>query len=808
MNITRTLRTAIPLGILTAIAAPQAHATSHAVNPAWAFVGEPPDIVVPAGRHSEVRAPFLMTKTPLGSRQQLNSSYGIGYSVSAPGIWVSRTEQGNAEADSSRPLAGSCNDEMPGDFPAAGFIPFVIDVSPAVPPGIHSLDLSYILGEGDTDSTYIQTGTLHNGAVTIFVVNADQPGADDIQFNLPVSAATTEVSIQHPLLSFGGSIQVSEVVPHGSTGVPWRLVYETATGSWFVRAATTAPLPAGTSFNVKVEGKANGTNNLNLVAHGSNIRYDGCLQVVSDVADGNPQAAFLLTGYDPLVHRTDPGKCSSGLCVPVATYDTSDNRWKVCHSDGTSYRDGEGVMIKVIGSLGGSDSAISATLQNVGTQRGNGELAGLCDALSIPNWYGANWGALWPSACESVGATPWSASDLILTSLSEPVGVRENMPVGPYLVYGPAPLNPGWATMWGTAGGSGTPAPSPVAVRLNPQPLKRTPSYSNTWALGAYSNLSQSLTTPYGSAQDLGIWDFATLSPFRDAAGINPNGLVAGSPTPIIGPNGYGAHFNGSTDAIYVSGMAPIDGDITACLWYRANAADVPSSGVPPKLLSFQADQRHPSWQIQMNPGGKIGLAANEGPSQTIMDGISTADGAWHGIQFKRIVSPGTNDAYFEITVDGRRPPFSTTGTAANKAPAGILLGATGVYTIPGVYANYFKGDIGYVHIFKGNANCFFPNGALGTEYFDAHSLLADWRNTTCGGICTSQTQSDRALCYTYLDCYRDHSCWPTASCDANSCHQVPACALPDGVCGVNGKPGGMAPKTIADQVFTCLEGM
>ncbi len=74
-------------------------------------------------------------------------------------------------------------------------------------------------------------------------------------------------------------------------------------------------------------------------------------------------------------------------------------------------------------------------------------------------------------------------------------------------------------------------------------------------------------------------------------------------------------------------------------------------------------------------------------------------------------------------------------------------------------------------------------------------ACLLDWRNTTCGQFCVGQTQPDRANCSAFLDCYRTHNCGP------DTCGQGP-----DDICGVNTvAPGmGMAPKTIADQVYQC----
>ena len=71
---------------------------------------------------------------------------------------------------------------------------------------------------------------------------------------------------------------------------------------------------------------------------------------------------------------------------------------------------------------------------------------------------------------------------------------------------------------------------------------------------------------------------------------------------------------------------------------------------------------------------------------------------------------------------------------------------------------------------------------------------LQDWRNSgPCGEWCLRETQSDRQACKVFLDCYRDHDCGPST------------CGGQDDVCGVNKFSYGMAPKTIADQVYACL---
>jgi hypothetical protein len=73
---------------------------------------------------------------------------------------------------------------------------------------------------------------------------------------------------------------------------------------------------------------------------------------------------------------------------------------------------------------------------------------------------------------------------------------------------------------------------------------------------------------------------------------------------------------------------------------------------------------------------------------------------------------------------------------------------------------------------------------------------LAGWRSTACGKSCLNQSQSDRANCWAFLDCYDSHGCGPD-TCGAS----------PDDTCGVNKvHPSmGTAPKVIADQVYQCL---
>jgi hypothetical protein len=73
-------------------------------------------------------------------------------------------------------------------------------------------------------------------------------------------------------------------------------------------------------------------------------------------------------------------------------------------------------------------------------------------------------------------------------------------------------------------------------------------------------------------------------------------------------------------------------------------------------------------------------------------------------------------------------------------------------------------------------------------------SCLQAWRDTTCGQSCLAETQWDRMHCTVFLDCYLEHNCGPD-TCGTD----------PDDICGVNRFTYGMAPKTIADQVYGCL---
>jgi hypothetical protein len=76
-------------------------------------------------------------------------------------------------------------------------------------------------------------------------------------------------------------------------------------------------------------------------------------------------------------------------------------------------------------------------------------------------------------------------------------------------------------------------------------------------------------------------------------------------------------------------------------------------------------------------------------------------------------------------------------------------------------------------------------NGGSVTE------CMRNWRDTICGEWCTRETQEDRKHCTLFLDCYFESDTGPSSD--------------PDGRCGVNRFTYGMAPKTIADQVYQCL---
>jgi hypothetical protein len=784
---------------------PPAQSMVVPVNSRWTFMGQPPDVVVPAGRFSEVRLPLYMTQiTPA----VYDTTVGTGYFVSSKGMWARRIMTGPI-ASFDRPVLSTCNDEVPGGYPSAGFIPFVIGVSPAVPPGVYSLYLQSGIGWLENGNSPLPPGGWSShGAINVYVVDKDQPSAQDIEFSVVAGDSAYEISIDNPQLAATGNLLVSQVIPSGDPPTAWDLVNDTVNRHWSIRSADPwgRAIPAGTKFIVKVEGPFNGSDRIDLAAMGKpgdpggTIRADGCMQINSSLTNNNPDARLLTTRIARVRSPTESSACQNGgFCNPVPRYDQSIQRWMICHSDNTPYAAGEYVFVKVFGEVPNTavmDDALGSPFQ------GHGELAALCDTSSITGEPALDWTGLWPqSQCTRLGASPWSANDLVVTtaeSLFSPGQAPAQFALGPYLEYDGSV--PGWSTSWESVLVE-PPSMIGVASRLT-EPLRRTPVYSNDWEGnlrgydGAASEGSVVNPSPYSpaAATDFAIWDFRALQPFKDVSGRNPDGTVYGAPTPVAGPNRFGAHFNGLNDAVYVAGLAPtLDSSLTACVWYRTNAADVPTSGDGSRLLTFQASTRHDLLQIAMTPGGKISLLGREGPSTAVRDTLSTADGRWHGIQVVR--ERGDSSTGFSVSVDGRALPPVLGGVS--ERPDAVTIAARSVSMFPGTFQDYFKGDLGYVHVFEGSASCAFPNGSLGVLR-PTDTILSDppWRDTVCGAYCTAQKQADKALCSMYLDCYRDNSCDPSQP-----------CAQPDGVCGVNGKAGGMAPKTIADQVFNCIGG-
>ena len=73
-----------------------------------------------------------------------------------------------------------------------------------------------------------------------------------------------------------------------------------------------------------------------------------------------------------------------------------------------------------------------------------------------------------------------------------------------------------------------------------------------------------------------------------------------------------------------------------------------------------------------------------------------------------------------------------------------------------------------------------------------AGPCLAGWEGSRCD-TCSGQTQSDRLACSVYLDCYLVNACDPVN------------CGSLEQVCGVNRLGNGLAPKDIADAVYSCM---
>jgi hypothetical protein len=175
-------------------------------------------------------------------------------------------------------------------------------------------------------------------------------------------------------------------------------------------------------------------------------------------------------------------------------------------------------------------------------------------------------------------------------------------------------------------------------------------------------------------------------------------------------------------------------------------------------------------------------VGTNEHPIAVDMDGDNRVDLVCQDRLTGHLsVARGTGQGGFtEVKVRGAFARFCGSGTSA-------------------VYPGHFRGNA------RGDLLCFDHGGDLGAQYSTlpvvagactggiGAGCLTNWRSTTCGQTCTSQTQSDRRMCSTYLDCYAAHDCGPSS------------CGSQDDVCGVNKLGGGMAPKTIADQVYACL---
>jgi hypothetical protein len=68
---------------------------------------------------------------------------------------------------------------------------------------------------------------------------------------------------------------------------------------------------------------------------------------------------------------------------------------------------------------------------------------------------------------------------------------------------------------------------------------------------------------------------------------------------------------------------------------------------------------------------------------------------------------------------------------------------------------------------------------------------LAGWEGSSCD-TCSGETQSDRLACRVYIDCYLVNDCDPVS------------CGNLEQVCGVNRLGNGLAPKGVADAVYSC----
>jgi len=105
-----------------------------------------------------------------------------------------------------------------------------------------------------------------------------------------------------------------------------------------------------------------------------------------------------------------------------------------------------------------------------------------------------------------------------------------------------------------------------------------------------------------------------------------------------------------------------------------------------------------------------------------------------------------------------------------------------------------------------GSLNATFEADDVRVTAASTNTCIQGWRNTTCD-MCTGQTQEDRKQCWRFLDCYANHGCGPeTCGGDDDFCgvHQAGNPANPDDPTWPQLNAWGMAPKTIADQVYKC----
>jgi RHS repeat-associated protein len=105
-----------------------------------------------------------------------------------------------------------------------------------------------------------------------------------------------------------------------------------------------------------------------------------------------------------------------------------------------------------------------------------------------------------------------------------------------------------------------------------------------------------------------------------------------------------------------------------------------------------------------------------------------------------------------------------------------------------------------------GSLNASFEADDVRVTATATNTCIQGWRTTTCD-MCTGQTQEDRKQCWRFLDCYANHGCGPeTCGGDDDFCgvHQAGNPANPDDPTWPKLNAWGMAPKSIADQVYKC----